>query len=133
MHGLKSSSMPRPCSHTFRARLTAWRPVCSQGAARYRAEHVSRKGEKVSCAACHGIDPRQPGRTRVAKLIERLPGRQTPGEDPISTEIAEVTVIAVWREMQNIQKKRPEKRPTYRPAQELSDLKNRSENSAGRG
>lgn len=44
----------------------------SRGSALYRTEHASRNGGTVSCAACHGADPRQPGKTRVGKRIEPL-------------------------------------------------------------
>lgn len=44
------------------------------------------------------------------------PPARPPSDVPISSEIAEVTVIAVWRELQNSQNTRPEKRQAYSPA-----------------
>ena len=38
------------------------------------------------------------------------PPASSPSDEPIKREIAEVTVIAVWRELQKSQKTRPEKR-----------------------
>jgi hypothetical protein len=44
------------------------------------------------------------------------PFAKGPRETPISSEIAEVTLMDVWRELQNNQKTRPEKRTAYSPA-----------------
>ncbi len=44
----------------------------SRGSALYRTGHAGRNGGTVSCADCHGADPRQPGKTRVGKRIEAL-------------------------------------------------------------
>ena len=41
---------------------------------------------------------------------EVSPPAISPSDAPTSSEIADVTVIAVWRELQNSQKTRPEKR-----------------------
>ncbi len=43
----------------------------------YHAERVN-GGNKVSCAACHTADPRNPGKTRANKPIEPL----APGANP---------------------------------------------------
>ena len=51
-----------------------------------------------------------------AREARRSPPAISPSEAPTSSEIAEVTVIAVWRELQNSQKTRPENRHAYRPA-----------------
>jgi cytochrome c peroxidase len=51
-------------------------PVAALSAARgeafYRAEHVGRNGQTVSCASCHTANPKQPGQTRIGKRIEPL-------------------------------------------------------------
>jgi mono/diheme cytochrome c family protein len=44
----------------------------TRGAAFYRTEHPGRNGPMVSCASCHTANPKQPGRTRVDKLIEPM-------------------------------------------------------------
>jgi hypothetical protein len=44
------------------------------------------------------------------------PFPDSPSVAPTSREMAEVTVIAVWRELHRSQKRRPEKRHAYRPA-----------------
>src|ERR1041385_8777625 len=51
-----------------------------------------------------------------AQNREVSPPARSPSDAPTSTEIAEVTVTAVCRELQNNQKTRPEKRQAYRPA-----------------
>src|SRR4029453_4631969 len=51
-----------------------------------------------------------------AQNREGSPPARSPSDAPTSTEIADVTVIAVCRELQNNQKTRPEKRQAYRPA-----------------
>jgi hypothetical protein len=45
-----------------------------------------------------------------AQNREASPPARSPSDAPTSTEIAEVTVMAVCRELQNNQKTRPEKR-----------------------
>src|ERR1700751_1572929 len=51
-----------------------------------------------------------------AQNREASPPAKSPSDAPTSTEIADVTVIAVCRELQNSQNTRPEKRQAYRPA-----------------
>src|SRR6201981_1361392 len=51
-----------------------------------------------------------------AQKREASPPPRSPNDAPTNTEIADVTVIAVCRELQNSQKTRPEKRKQYRPA-----------------
>jgi len=62
-----------------------------------------------------------------AQNLEASPPARSPSDAPTSTEIAEVTVIAVCRELQNNQKTRPENRHAQRPA---SDGRLASEASA---
>src|SRR5262245_35210229 len=44
------------------------------------------------------------------------PPARAPSVEPVSTEIADVTVIVVWRELQNSQNSSPENRQAYKPA-----------------
>src|SRR3954466_8481878 len=69
-----------------------------------------------------------------ARAANRLgsPFAIPPGLEPIRSEIAEVTVIAVWRELQKIQKTRPEKRQAYRPASTGNPASEASARAAGR-
>jgi len=43
-----------------------------RGALFYRTEHPGAAGTPVSCASCHTVNPKQPGRTRIGKRIEPL-------------------------------------------------------------
>ena len=54
----------------------------------------------------------------IASAAKRAasPPASSPIEVPTSSEIADVAVMAVWRELQNAQKTRPPNRQAYRPA-----------------
>src|SRR5215813_13353944 len=81
--------------------------------------------------ASHAMKARTPTISAVhearAQNREASPPARSPSDAPTSTEMAEVTVIAVCRELQNSQKTRPENRHAKRPA---SDGRLASEASA---
>jgi hypothetical protein len=64
--------------------------------------------------ASHAMKPKPPTINAVhdarAQNREASPPARSPSDAPTSTEIADVTVIAVCRELQNSQKTSPEKR-----------------------
>lgn len=43
-----------------------------RGKAFYNTENKNKKGETVSCATCHTVDPTKQGKTRVGKSIEPM-------------------------------------------------------------
>src|SRR5262252_5998748 len=59
------------------------------------------------------------------------PPAMAPNEAPTRIEIAEVTVTAVWRELQNNQKTNPENKHAYRPASGGRFASEASPNPAG--
>src|SRR6516225_7925690 len=75
--------------------------------------------------------------TNSAVQVARAPNRaespfaRSPREDPTNSEMAEVTVITVWRELQKSQKMSPEKRHAYKPASGGKPAKDASPNAAG--
>lgn len=54
----------------------------------------------------------------AANALKRVgsPPEISPSEAPTSSEMAEVTVIAVWRELQNSQNTKPPNKQAYSPA-----------------
>jgi hypothetical protein len=70
-----------------------------------KSQTSSAKAETISAAQAASAPKR-----------EVSPFASSPSVAPIRSEIAEVTVIAVWRELQKSQKTSPEKRQAYRPA-----------------